>query len=202
MGRRNESQDFALVQECLAGSEPAWRDFYARFVGLIKSVIARKARLSPQDVQDVVQLVFLDLTTALKGYDPVTSLPHFVCVITERVLIDEFRKGKAAKRHAETRTLEHHNSGEETGANLMSAVELQDKQMERAELALRLKHAIDDLDDRCRELIRLRYYKELPFGDISEMLGVSENTVTVQTRRCLERLRTIFSALEAKGNRS
>lgn len=201
MGRRDEKHDSLLVQECLAGSEAAWQELYARFVGLIRNVIGRKAKLAPPDVQDIVQSVFLDLTTALSGYDPEASLPHFVCVITERVLIDEFRKGKAAKRYGETRPVDHHDGNEETETTLKSDVVPQDKQMERAELALCLKHAIGELDERCRELITLRYYQELPFGEIAGILGVSENTLTVQTRRCLEKLRAVFKDVERRGNR-
>jgi RNA polymerase sigma factor (sigma-70 family) len=201
MGQRDEKQDFLLVRECLAGSEAAWQEFYARFICLIRSVIRRQARLTPADVQDIEQLVFLDLTTALNGYDPESSLPHFVCVITERVLIDEFRKGKAAKRHAETRAIDHHDGNEEGSAIVQSNMEAQDSQMERAELSLHLKNAVDELDARCRELIRLRYYKELSFGEIAKMLGVSENTLTVQTKRCLDKLKIAFQGLERRGTR-
>jgi RNA polymerase sigma-70 factor, ECF subfamily len=201
MGRRDEKQDRLLVQECLAGSEAAWQEFYARFIGLIRSVIRRQSGLTPADVQDIVQSVFLDLTTALNAYDAESSLPHFVCVIAERVLIDEFRKGKAAKRHAETQMIDQHDGNEEGAAIVKSDLEPQDSQMERAELSLHLKSAVDELDTRCRELIRLRYYKELPFGEIAEMLGVSENTLTVQTRRCLDKLRTAFQDLERRGIR-
>jgi RNA polymerase sigma factor (sigma-70 family) len=201
MGRRDENLDRLLVQQCIAGSEAAWQEFYARFVGLIRSVIRRQTRLTPADVQDIEQLVFLDLTTALHGYDSESSLPHFVCVITERVLIDEFRKTKAAKRHAETQVIDHHDGNEEGAVIVKSDLEAQDSQMERVELSLHLKSAMDELDARCRELIRLRYYKELPFGEISETLGVSENTLTVQTRRCLDKLRTAFQDIERRGTR-
>jgi RNA polymerase sigma factor (sigma-70 family) len=201
MGRRDEKQDLLLVRECLAGSEAAWQEFYSRFIGLIRSVIRRQARLTPSDVQDIEQLVFLDLTTALNGYDPESSLPHFVCVITERVIIDEFRKGKAAKRNAETQSIDLHDGNEEGAAIVQSNIEAQDSQMERAELSLYLKTALDELDARCSELIRLRYYKELPFGEIAELLGVSENTLTVQTRRCLDRLRIAFQGLERRGTK-
>ena len=82
-----------------------------------------------------------------------------------------------------------------------SNLETQDSQVEKAELSLHLKSAMDELDARCRELIRLRYYKELPFGEIAEMLGVSENTLTVQTRRCLDKLKAAFHGLERRGTR-
>jgi RNA polymerase sigma factor (sigma-70 family) len=201
MRLRDEKQDTLLVRECLGGSEAAWQEFYTRFIGLIRSVIRRQARLTPTDVQDIEQLVFLDLTTALNNYDPGSSLPHFVCVITERVIIDEFRKGKAAKRHAETQSVDHHDGNEEGATMVESNLETQDSQVEKAELSLHLKSAMDELDARCRELIRLRYYKELPFGEIAEMLGISENTLTVQTRRCLDKLRTAFQGLERRGTR-
>ncbi|HMK36350.1 MAG TPA: sigma-70 family RNA polymerase sigma factor [Desulfomonilaceae bacterium] len=199
MQRRDETHDRLLVRECLAGSEAAWQEFYTRFIGLVRNVIRRKAGLTWSDSQDIAQSVFLELATALNGYDPEISLSHFICVITERVCIDEFRKERAAKRHAETRTVDHHDAQEEGAEIVRSNLEPQDCRLEKAELSLRLKDSMNELDVRCRELLTLRYYKELPFSDIAEKMGISENTVTVQTRRCLDKLRNAFTNRERKG---
>jgi RNA polymerase sigma-70 factor, ECF subfamily len=201
MERRDGKNDVLLVRECLAGSEAAWQEFYARFIRLIRSVVRRQARLTPSDIQDIEQLVFLDLTTALNSYDQGSSLPHFVCMITRRVIIDEIRKTRALKRHAETQALDHHDGSEEGAAMIKSNLETQDSRMERAEMSRCLKSAMNELDSRCQELIRLRYYKELAFGEIAEIMGVSENTLTVRTRRCLDKLRIAFHNLECRGKR-
>jgi RNA polymerase sigma-70 factor (ECF subfamily) len=159
-----------------------------RFVGLIRSVVKRQAGLSPADVEDFTQSTFLALATSLNNYDSMHSLARFVCVVAQRVLIDEYRRTKAAKRDAETESVEHHDGNEEGTRMVQSELESPDQQMEKAQLVSNLRGALGGLDPRCRELIHLRYYDELAFGEIAAIVGLTENTLTVQTRRCLEKL--------------
>jgi RNA polymerase sigma factor (sigma-70 family) len=113
MNEKRENKDYMLVQECLRGSEEAWREFYSRFIGLMRSVVRRRMNLPSSDVQDIVQAAFLELTTALRNYDSEQALHTFVCLVTQRVLIDEYRKAKAAKRNADTESVEHHDGNQE-----------------------------------------------------------------------------------------
>ena len=189
MEKRNRTEDELLVRECLAGKEEAWKEFYSRFVGLMRSVVRKYAGLSPEDVEDITQAAFLSLTTGLTKYDFEQSLPRFVSVITERVLIDEYRRVRAAKRDAEIRASAYADVADEADESAGQQVELQDTRMERAEQISLVRGCIQELDPKCRELITLRYFRELAFNDIADMLGETENTVTVQTRRCLDRLR-------------
>jgi RNA polymerase sigma factor (sigma-70 family) len=128
-------------------------------------------------------------------------LPRFVSLITERVLIDEYRKGKAAKRDCETEALERSDCGEEAKIETSEDPELQDEQLERAELVSRLRNALKTIEEKCRELLTLRYLDERSFKEIAESKGVSENTVTVQTRRCLDSLRARFQDSDRRGTR-
>ncbi len=196
-----EYDDLRLVQECLTGSEKAWREFYAKFVGLMRSVVRKHRKLTAEDVEDITQAAFLSLTTALQRYDSQQSLPRFVCVVTERVLIDEYRKGQAAKRDADVEALGHTDSREHGKLSLAAEDDLQDAQMEKAELVSRLKDALRNLDRKCKELITLRYLEERPFKEVADMLGSTENTVTVQTRRCLDSLKVKFKEPSRRGSR-
>jgi RNA polymerase sigma factor (sigma-70 family) len=199
MAMRDENQDQLLVQSCLAGSETAWNEFYSRFVGLIRSVVRRQAGLSLSDLQDITQSTFLELATSLSSYDANQSLARFVCVVAERVLIDEYRRTRAAKRNAETESVEHHDREEDGSRMVESDFEPPDSRMEKAQLVSHLRGAIGGLDPRCRELIHLRYYDELRYSDIAAIVGVTENTLTVQTRRCLEKLKVMYKDIETRG---
>lgn len=199
MNKRSENKDCLLVQECLRGSEEAWNEFYSRFIGLMRNVVRRRSNLSASDVQDIVQTAFLELTTALRNYDSQQSLHTFVCLVTERVLIDEYRKSKAAKRSADTESVEHHDSNLEGTTMVLSHLTPQDEEIEKAEAASVLRTAFQKLDEKCRELLTLRYYNECSFNEIAGKLNATENTVTVQTRRCLDKLRGIYGSFELKG---
>jgi RNA polymerase sigma-70 factor (ECF subfamily) len=194
MGQRDTDRDYRLVQECISGSEAAWRRLYGDYAGLMRNVVRRKAALTDSDCQDVVQSAFVVLTSALKTYDPRSSLSHFVCMITERVLIDELRRSSAAKRAGQTSSVDHHDGDDEGAVMVRTEGDSQEESMEKAETSARLHDALAQLDEKCRELITLRYYSELSYAEISERLGSTENTLTVQTRRCLDKLKTKFSA--------
>lgn len=196
MGKK-EDKDFSLVQQCLLGSETAWREFYSRFVNLIRMVVRRKAPvLSSADLEDIVQCVFLELTTALSNYPKDNSLSGFVCMISERVTIDQHRKNTAVKRSGETESIDHHDGSDEDTTTVASDKPLPDSQMEQAELASRLNVSLQRMDEKCRNLLEMRYLNELSFNEISRETGIAENTLMVQARRCLERLRSTYLNLE------
>jgi RNA polymerase sigma factor (sigma-70 family) len=199
MERSSPTPDDLLVRQCLSRSEEAWQEFYSRFVALIRNVIRRHADPAPSDVQDIVQSVFLALTTALQSYEPGNSLPGLVCLVTERVFIDEFRRGKAAKRDGQTEAIDHHDGNDPGTVVVKSEMMPQDEQFEKAQLASDLAGALRALDPDCRKLITLRYYDERPFNEIARDLGVSENAVTVRTRRCLDKLRRAYPGTGRRG---
>lgn len=201
MDTRSRSDDQRLVTDCLAGSETAWKEFYARFAGLVKAVARKYSPNSAQDVEDYSQAAFLTLTTALAEFDPRQSLPRFVGVVTERVIIDEYRKTKAAKRDAAVESLSYDDSREERPGSSHEEVELQDDLLDRAQRASQLREALSALDAKCRRLLALRYLDELSFKEVAELTAGTENTVTVQTRRCLEALRSRLTARTTRGIR-
>lgn len=201
MKQRKHSDDQVLVGQCLAGSESAWSEFYTRFIGLMRTVVKKYGTLSPEDVEDVTQSAFLSLTTALKSYDFKQSLPKFVSLVTQRVLIDELRKQGATKRGGQadlSTSIDHDDQG---SASMGVESELQDMLLEKAQLIDRVAEALGSLGGTCRKLITLRYLQEMPFKEIAARLGSNENTVTVQTRRCLDDLRARFRERERRGTR-
>ena len=111
-------------------------------------------------------------------------------------MIDEFRRATASKRDARTESIDHHDGEEEGATMIASDSEPQDSRIEKAQLVSRLKIALDELDAKCRELIELRYLQELSFNEVARMKGATENTVTVQTRRCLDKLKAVYRELE------
>jgi RNA polymerase sigma-70 factor, ECF subfamily len=198
MDKFSRSQDEALVRACLARSEVAWQEFYSRFIGLMRAVIKKRFMPSNEDVEDITQSAFVSLATALNNFDYEQSLPRFVCVVTERVAIDEYRKRNVTIRNA---TLQDGQAEFDPAVSPESGsdIDLPDLKLERAERASCLGAAMKELDASCRELLTLRYLKDLSYKEIAEKFGMSENTVTVQARRCLEKLRIKYRDAERRG---
>jgi RNA polymerase sigma factor (sigma-70 family) len=193
MEEARASGDLALVRACLSGSEQAWDELYCRYVALVKSMVRRHfQRPAPWEVDDIIQSVFAALVPALRSYNAAYSLSRFVCVIAERVCIQEYRQSKAAKRAGQTEPVDHHD-GDEGGKSLRSEDPSQEDLLSRYQAQEVLNRALKRLDSSCRELLKLRYIEELPYKKISEILEASENTLTVRARRCLRELSAAYS---------
>lgn len=198
MANGEVGQDQDLVRECLSGSQQAWNEFYCKFERLIKSVIKRRLRFF-DDLDDVCQDVLMALVSSLDTYDSSHSLAKFVCIVTERVCIDHYRFCKAEKRSAETQSLNQQNPDHLETEALESNSTQPDEQVSLAQLRHLLRASIRMLSTKCRELLKMRYELELTFKQIAGAFGATENTVTVQTRRCLDELRARYNEIERKG---
>ncbi|MFF4395572.1 SigE family RNA polymerase sigma factor [Streptomyces sp. NPDC001480] len=68
-----------------------------------------------------------------------------------------------------------------------------------AELRLLMRGALARLTDRQRTVLVLRYFEDLPEGDVARILGCSVGTVRSTTHRSLARLRALAPELAGLG---
>lgn len=199
MAVSKDDRDTDLVDRCLSGSEHAWTELYSRFQRLVGMVVKRRLRVSQDGVEDVTQEVFMVLMSALKNYDSTYSLQKYVCTIAERVCVDHYRFSTAAKRDAEIEPFDDLRPGTYTMNG--SRIDNQEDELIFSEDADIVRRALRLLGAKCRELLKLRYYEELPYGKITEILGATENTLTVQATRCVRELKTCYQTLINKDAR-
>jgi len=196
---RPDSGDAELVSLCLSGNETAWVAFYSRYLPLVREIVRRQRKFLPSEMEDVIQTVFTGLLSALETYDGSYSLSSFVGTVAKRECIDQYRNAKAAKRDAPTDPIDHHDSSDMGALVLESHCKRPDDELVHAELTLKLNQAVLSLGARCRDLLRMRYYDDLPYKKIREIFDVAENTLVVQVRRCLDELRAAWDELARKG---
>jgi len=79
----------------------------------------------------------------------------------------------------------------------MDSPEQQGMQRELLEI---LRYSMAMLNSECRELLRMRYFDELPYKEIGRLLGASENTLTVRAKRCLGELTANYYKLLRRGD--
>lgn len=201
MASPQDNKDLALVAQCLSGSELAWLEFYVRYQRLVRMVVKMRLRVSEEGVEDVVQEVFISLLSALKTYDTSCSIQNFVCIIAGRVCVDQYRFSTAAKRYAETESFD--DQATVLAGCMMDGPQKghQEEELIRLEQSDITRRALRLLGAKCRELLKLRYYEELPYGKITKIFGAAENALTVQSSRCIRELRDIYQSLVNKAAR-
>jgi RNA polymerase sigma-70 factor (ECF subfamily) len=192
--------DLDLARRLQQGSESAWNDFYAQYSGLVRSIVLRKGWGAEHEVEDLTQSVFVALIDSIDGFQEAGSLSGFVGIIAERTCLQEYRKRTAAKRDAQTSPVDHHDQNEIGSITIGAPKEYSpENRFSRNESKMILEAALEQMEDQCKEILRLRYIDELSYNEISHILGSSENTLTVRARRCLDRLSKLYYSRVQKG---
>lgn len=194
----DRSQDIKLVRECLAGSQTAWNEFYCRYISLLRCIVRRHFRYHVQDLEDMTQTVFASLVSSLPSYDAQYALDTFVSTVAQRACIQEYRYASSAKRYGGADPIDLHDCSEEGTKAVASEIDSQEDQVAQSQLIEILRQGLSHLDEKCRELLRLRYYDEQPYQEISKALDIPRNTLAVQVLRCVDRLRELFHELSGK----
>ncbi|MGW0808558.1 RNA polymerase sigma factor [Nonomuraea sp. NPDC002799] len=166
-GHRGAVSDEQAVSDCYRAHAPAIRSYLRRFI-------------SPQDVEDLLQVVFADVWRSRERYDPARSQAAWLFVIAHRRAVDHLRVRRLSTvpldAVAETATPPGRTPDEE----------LADRD--------RIRRALAELSHAQRQVIELAYYGELTQQEIAERLRVPLGTVKARTSRGLHKLSALLSS--------
>lgn len=135
--------------------------------------------------EDATQQTFVQAWRAAATYDPSRALGAWLTTIARRVAIDVYRR----ERHH--RNLENINSADSALVTLPpSAEQIYD--------VLEVRHALAELPEHDRELIRLQHYDELTHTEIATRLDIPLGTVKSRSFRAHRRLAGLLGHLRAE----
>jgi RNA polymerase sigma-70 factor (ECF subfamily) len=186
--------DGVLVGQALAGDQRAFELLVSRYHRPLVSCI-RGFLKDDEQVNDVLQHVFLQLYVSLPILLRNVSLKAWLFQVARNRCLDELRKGR---RRAEIpfSTLEWKYREEE-----LSPIEafpdpepLPEEVAERMDLQCSLQQAMFSLSPKCRSIVRLHCFRQLSFSEIARTLNIPENTVKTSYYRSLPRLRRALAS--------
>jgi RNA polymerase sigma factor (sigma-70 family) len=177
-----------LVQRCLQGDANAWRQLVDRYARLVHSVPVRYG-LSPSEVDDVGQEVFLALAQNMHTIEDPDRLPAWLVTTARRVC------WRTVQRHRLEQPLEEEGEGgDERGLRpeLVSPLPTPEQALAGWDRQSTLHAAIARLNERCRKLILLIFLdtREPSYDEISEMLDMPKGSIGPSRNRCLQHLRS------------
>jgi RNA polymerase sigma-B factor len=146
----------------------------------------------PRDLQELGQRLGSatdELASRLGRPPTVAELAARLGVTTEQVL--EAREALAAHSPA---SLDEPVSGDEQSTALGDLIGGEDAALRGAEDAVLLEHYLEQLSERHREVLRLRYEEDLKQREIGAILGVSQMHVSRLIRQGIEQLQVVASA--------
>lgn len=193
---RTDPTDESLMIRFQSGDRAAFTILVRRHQGPLFNFALRYLRSSPV-AEEVVQDAFVRVVQNAAEFKHEARFSTWLYTIARNLCIDQTRK-RALRRHP---SLDEPKKAEEGDGPTLGEQTADGKaSVERAVVSLEIRErvaaAIDALPEEQREVFLMREVSNLPFKEIAEIVGVSENTVKSRMRYALERLQEALSEFE------
>jgi RNA polymerase sigma-70 factor (ECF subfamily) len=184
-----EAHPSRLIAACIAGNEDAIetlvREYETGVFRLALSVLG-----DPTEANEVTQETFLSALRALPAYKEKKSLKAWLYTIALNHSRSHLRKRKIVERLRVTLTSIFRLETEKQ-------VSPEDAIIQNEKEAA-LWHSLNELDERHRIVVVLRYFHELSITEISEILSVQEGTIHSRLYTAREKLRDALKHLHGE----
>jgi RNA polymerase sigma factor (sigma-70 family) len=177
----NES-DLQLVLACRRGDQRAWERLILRYQRLIYAIPLR-AGLDQDQAAEIFQDVFTTLFQKLNDIEEPEKLQAWLVTTARRKTLRTI-----SKAHSQPRSDINADAAE--AALIRDEGPLPDEQLLRLEEQHRIRTALSLLDERCRSLLKMLFYRTEPpsYAEIAAFLGIPEGSIGPTRARCLAKL--------------
>lgn len=167
-----------LIERSVNGDKRAYENLFDMYSKQIKAFLVRLTN-NEFDANDMFQDTFLKAYVHIDKYDPKYPFIVWLKTIARNTFLDYKRKDTLKNKVLVI------DSDQVTGMQVEDIPE--DEQFLERSNELIMK--IDQLEDKYREVMELRYYKELDYKEIAEELGVPMSTVKTRLFRAKNKLK-------------
>lgn len=182
--------DRQLLQRCLDDAPRAWDDFVDRFLGLVVHVAnhtaaVRGVRMDPSSREDLVSEVFLTLLrndrAVLRRFRRHSSLATYLAVIARRVIVR-----RMSVQNDLTGGVERINGETTTDGRGNTNGRLQEHQIDDRD---QVEQLLLRLDGQEADVVRMYHLEGKTYREISESVGLAENSIGSVLSRARGKLR-------------
>ena len=184
-----EPSDEALILACRRGDASAWETLSTRYRGLIYNV-GRRVGLDTEQAADVCQNVFAILVRKLDRIEQPAQIGAWLVTTTRHEAWNLLQR-----EHVSAMTVSY--DADEINPRIEDAL-LPDERLLRLEEQHKVAVAVAALDERCRKLLILLFYRPdpAPYAEAAATLGIPEGSIGPLRGRCLRKLRGILNSME------
>lgn len=174
--------DRQLLDRCLEGSPGSWEDFVDRYMGLLIHVVnhaaqSRSVRLSREDRDDLcadaLLAIIRDDFAVLRNFRGQSSLATYLTIVARRVVVRKMMRSKSPA------------SLTEEGPEDSSIREVEQLLEDREEV----ERLLGSLEPDEAQVLRLFHIEGNTYEEISDIVGLSTNSIGPLLSRAREKLR-------------
>ena len=179
-----EDSDLQLVLACRRGDQLAWEKLIRRYQRLIYAIPFR-AGLREDDAAEIFQDVFTTLFQKLNDLEQPDKLQAWLVTTTRRKTLHAI-----ANTHVQQQSQVNRYEPLDAANSVRDETPLPDEQLLILEQQHRIRTALSSLDERCRTLLEMLFYRAEPpsYADIGTILGIPAGSIGPTRARCLAKL--------------
>jgi RNA polymerase sigma-70 factor (ECF subfamily) len=166
---RQELSEAEMIAGCRAGNRAALEELVKRYQTAVLRVCV--SLIGSRDVEDLVQDIFIKILRRIRAFEGRSSLFTWIYEIAANHCRDELR------RRQRRRWFSLQSLPQETMAQITTVDETISDEMEAGELRRHLRHTLNELDPKYRELVVLRDLEGLSYEEIAKISGIAVKLV-------------------------
>lgn len=164
----NSMTDETLMRSIVSGEKRAFDELYARYSGPLLGYFMRMLWRDREKSEDFVHDLFAKIIRNPDYFDLDRSFKTWVYSVANNMCKNEYKKQEVRKNTHNG--LDNHYAVSDTNANVMG--EVQDAFFREA-----FEKGMEQLDEKHREVFKLRHIEGLSVKEVAEVLNINEGTV-------------------------
>jgi len=180
--------DLQLVLACRRGDQLAWEKLIRRYQRLIYAIPLR-AGLDEDQAAEIFQDVFTTFFQKLNDIEEPERLQAWLVTTARRKTWRTI-----SKEQGRSRSNINADVPADEAAAIRDEAPLPDEQLLILEEQHRIRTAVSLLDDRCKTLLQMLFYRSEPpsYAELAASLGIPEGSIGPTRARCLAKLLRIL----------
>lgn len=137
-------------------------------------------RFFPSEAEEIVHDVFLKLVEKPELLNDVFPYKPYLYRAVHNACVNKIEHEKVKEKHANHVAFE------------LKMIELEDEVAVDYSIDAKVEKAIDELPEKSKEIMAMKYYKGMKTGEIAEKMDVSKKTVDTHVFRSIKKLRDLL----------
>ena len=140
-----------------------------------------------EDIEDIVQDVFLKTYKNIQSFDPEQKFSPWIYRVAHNEFVNDLRKSSYRPLILpDFDTFISHHAYDDPAP----------RERERAEMRAMIDKGLDEISYKYREVLILHYLEELQYKEIADILQIPQGTVGIRLKRAKESLQKVYTKLD------